>query len=76
MDLIQEAKKRGYRKGVSIRYVPHAIDQVEGDYFEINKGDLIAFKKPKNERISFEDFTFDTLYDGITKQWVEIVKKN
>jgi hypothetical protein len=38
MDLIKEAKERGYRKGTAIRYVPHAIDYVEGNYFEEENG--------------------------------------
>lgn len=74
MNLIQEAKERGYRKGVAIRYVPHAIDYIEGNYFEMNDGDVVAYKKPEEERKSFDDFTYDTLYDGISKEWVEIVK--
>lgn len=75
MDLIQEAKNRGYRKGTAIRYVEHAIDYVEGDYFEINEdGDLLAYAKPKEERKGFDDDRHDTLYDGKTKEWVEIVK--
>jgi len=32
-NLIQEARKRGYRKGTAIQYVDHATDYVEGDYF-------------------------------------------
>ena len=71
MDLIEEAKKRGYRKGTPIRYVPHAIDYVEGDYFEVENGELKAYSKPKHERKEFDDFRHDTLFDG--KEWVEIV---
>jgi len=72
MDLIQEAKDRGYKKGTAIRYVPHAIDYVEGDYFEIEEGEVRAYAKPLEERKSFDDFTFDTLFDGFN--WIEIVK--
>lgn len=73
MNLIQEAKKRGYRKGLAIRYVSHAIDYVEGDYFEVVDGDVRAYNKPEHERKGFDDFTYDTLYDGVSKEWVEIV---
>lgn len=71
MDLIKEAKKRGYKKGTAIRYVPHEIDYVEGNYFEIEDGEVKAYAKPKHERKSFDDFKHDTLYDG--NNWVEIV---
>lgn len=71
MDLIQEAKNRGYRKGTAIRYVPHAIDYVEGSYFEVENGELKAYAKPENERKGFDDFRHDTLFDGL--KWVEIV---
>ena len=74
MDLIQEAKNRGYRKGTAIRYVPHAIDFVEGSYFEMKGGDVVAYAKPKEERKGFDDNRHDTLYDSISKEWVEIVK--
>lgn len=71
MDLIQEAINRGYTRGTAIRYVPHAIDYVEGDYFEIVDGEVRAYAKPKNARECFEDWRCDTLYrDG---EWVEIV---
>jgi hypothetical protein len=73
MNLIEEARKRGYRKGTPIRYCNHIIDYVEGDYFEIDsKGNLLAYKKPKSERKCFEDFTHDTLYCSESKEWVEI----
>lgn len=71
MNLIQEAIKRGYKKGILIRYVPHAIDYVEGNYFEEENGKLNAYLKPKDERNCFDDEKHDTLFDG--KQWVEIV---
>ncbi len=71
MDLIKEAKQRGYKKGLAIRYVPHAVDYVEGNYFELENGCVLAYKKPKNKRKGFEDFTHDTLFDGV--KWVEIV---
>ena len=71
MDLIQEAKNRGYRKGTPIKYVPHAIDYVEGDYFEVVDGQVKAYKKPKNERVCFDDMRHDTLFDGT--EWVEMV---
>jgi hypothetical protein len=73
MDLIKEAKQRGYKKGTAIRYVSHAIDYVEGNYFEVENGELKAYAKPEHERKSFDDFRHDTLFDG--KQWVEIVKQ-
>jgi len=74
MDLIQEAKNRGYKKGTPIRYVPHAIDYVEGNYFEINDdGDVVAYNVPKESRKSFDDFRHDVLYESATKQWTEIV---
>lgn len=72
MDLIKEAILRGYKKGTAIRYVPHAIDYVEGDYFEIENGKVKAYAKPKDERLCFDDMRYDTLFDG--KEWVEIVK--
>jgi hypothetical protein len=72
MDLIKEAKNRGYRKGTPIKYVPHAVDYVEGDYFEIVNGNVLAFKKPKHERKSFDDERFDTLYNASKNKWVEI----
>jgi len=76
MDLIKEAKKRGYKKGTPIRYVPHAIDYVEGDFFEVNEnGDLVAFAKHKKYRTTFKDESYDTLYDSITKKWIEIIKQ-
>ena len=71
MDLIKEAKERGYRKGTAIRYVAHAIDYVEGDYFEVECGELKAYAKPEHERKGFDDFRHDTLFDGF--KWVEIV---
>jgi len=74
MDLIQEARKRGYRKGTAIRYVPHAIDYVEGDYFQIVDGQVRAYAKSEPERECFEDWKCDTLFDG--KEWVEIVNKS
>jgi hypothetical protein len=64
IDLIKQAKEKGYKKGTAIRYISHAIDYVEGNYFEIEKGKLNAYLKPKNERKCFEDFRFDTLFDG------------
>lgn len=73
MDLLKEAVKRGYRKGVAIRYVPHAIDYVEGNYFEILNGNVVAYKKPKNERKSFNDERYDTLYSASKREWTEIV---
>ncbi len=72
MDLIQEARNRGYRRGTAIRYVPYAIDYVEGDYFEVVDGKLKAYAKSKNERVCFDDMKHDTLFDGV--EWVEIVK--
>jgi len=76
MDLIKEAKKRGYRKGVAIRYVPHEIDYVEGNFFEVNEnGCVVAYAKHKKYRTSFEDEKHDTLYDAFSKEWVEIVNK-
>ena len=74
MDLIQEAKKRGYRKGVLIRYNSHSTDRVEGNYFEIKEGDLVAYSKPRHERNGFDDWRFDTLYDSKSNKWTEIVK--
>ena len=71
MDLIKEAINRGYRKGTPIRYVPHAIDYVEGNCFEEVDGKVKAYLKPKHERKCFEDEKHDTLFDGDT--WVEIV---
>lgn len=71
MDLIQQAKERGYRKGIAIRHFPHAIDYVEGNYFEIENGELKAYAKPEHERKGFDDFRHDTLFDGV--RWVEIV---
>ena len=71
MNLVQEAKNRGYKKGTAIRYVPHAIDYVEGDYFEEVNGKLRAYAKPKKDRKRFDDQKHDTLFDG--KNWVEIV---
>lgn len=74
MNLIEEAKKRGYREGLAIRYVPHAIDYVEGNFFEIDeKGDVVAYKKEEDDRESFEDFKWDTLYSKSEDKWVEIV---
>lgn len=71
MNLIEEAIKRGYKKGTPIRYVPHAVDFVEGDYFEVEDGKLKAYAMPKNQRKYFDDFRHDTLFDG--EKWVEIV---
>lgn len=72
MNLVEEAKKRGYRKGTAIRYIPHAINYVEGNYFEIENGKVKAYAKPKYKRICFDDMRYDILFDG--KEWVEIVK--
>ena len=72
MKLIQEAHKRGYRKGIAIRYVAHAIDYIEGDYFEEVNGQLRAYAKAKHERKCFDDQRYDTLFDGVS--WVEIYK--
>jgi len=75
MDLIQEAKNRGYRKGVAIKYVDHAIDYVEGDYFEVDEdGNLRAYAKPEEDRRGFDDNRFDELYNASKNKWVEIVK--
>ena len=71
MDLIREAKERGYKKGTAIRYVHHAIDYVEGNYFEVENGELKAYAKPEHERKGFDDYRHDTLFDGF--KWVEIV---
>lgn len=71
MGMISEARKRGYRKGMPIRYVPHAVDYVIGDYFQEEDGKVNAYLKPPHERECFEDFTHDTLFDGF--KWVEIV---
>ena len=71
MDLIQEAKNRGYRKGTPIRYVPHAVDYVEGDCFDVLDGEVRSYAKQKHERKCFDDWRCDTLFDG--KNWVEIV---
>ena len=71
MDFIREAKERGYRKGTAIRYVPHAIDYVEGNYFKVENGKLKAYAKPEHERKGFDDYRHDTLFDGL--KWVEIV---
>lgn len=73
MDLIKEAKKRGYKKGVAIKYVDHAIDFVEGDYFEVaSNGNLLAYAKPEVLRKTFDDDRHDTLYDASEDKWVEI----
>jgi len=75
MDLIKEAQARGYAKGVKIRYVDHAVDFVEGNYFEIaQNGDVEAYAKPPDERKCFEDNNCDTLYSASKNKWVEIVK--
>jgi hypothetical protein len=71
MDLVREAKERGYREGTAIRYVPHAIDYVEGDYFEEENGELNAYAKAPEERKGFDDYRHDTLFNGF--EWVEIV---
>lgn len=70
-ELINEARKRGYRKGTPIRYVSHAIDFVQGEYLEVQGAKLLAYNKPKHQRKSFDDFVFDTLFDG--ERWVDIV---
>lgn len=75
MNLIEEARKRGYRKGTKIRYEQpfggNEIDRVEGDYFEIMGERVVAYEYPKHERTHFERRRFDTLFDG--KKWTEIV---
>ena len=71
-DLIQEARDRGYKSGTPIRYVSHAIDYVEGNYFEIKDGNVVAYKKPKELRKGFDDDRHDTLYSP-SEGWVEIV---
>ena len=73
IDLIKQAKEKGYKKGTAIRYVPHVVDYVEGNYFEVENGELKAYAKPKQERKGFDDFKHDTLFDGF--KWVEIVDK-
>jgi hypothetical protein len=70
MDLIKEAKVRGYRKGIAIIYLDNCIDYVEGNYFEIKNKCVVAYKKPKDKRICFDDFRYDTLFDG--NEWVKI----
>ncbi|WP_272152184.1 hypothetical protein [Tenacibaculum aiptasiae] len=76
MDLIEEAKKRGYKKGSAIKYVPHATDFVEGNYFEVAaNGDLRAYEYPKKERTCFDKERFDTLYSKSENQWVELLKQ-
>jgi hypothetical protein len=71
MNLVQEAKERGYKKGTAIKYVAHETDYVEGNYFEEVDGMVKAYLKPKHERKCFDDNRHDTLFDG--KKWVEIV---
>ena len=76
MDLINEAKNRGYRKGTAIKYVSHATDYVEGSNFEVaHNGDLRAYAYPKNERDTFDKQRFDVLYDKELDKWVEISVK-
>lgn len=76
MDLIKEAKKRGYRKGTIIIYPQpgggKATDSVEGNYFEVKDGKVLAYGYPKHERTYFERMRFDTLFNG--EVWAEIVK--
>ena len=67
-DLIKEARDRGYRAGTPIRYVAHAIDYVEGSYFEVVNGQVKAYRKPKHERVCFEDMRHDTLFDACSRQ--------
>lgn len=80
MDKIKEARERGYREGVYICYestfYPDTLDRLEGDYFEMKGKDVVAYKKHKNERLKFEDWRFDRIYDGDTDKWVKIVKNN
>lgn len=77
MDLIKEARERGYRKGTKIHYYPEKntiIDEVIGDVFEVlENGDLVAYLKEESERVSFDDFTYDTLYEKDTDTWVKIL---
>lgn len=72
-ELIREAKVRGYKKGVAIKYVEHATDYVEGDFFEMDEyGNLNAYSKPQEERKKFDDNTHDTLYNASNNAWVEL----
>jgi hypothetical protein len=71
MNLVEEAKKRGYKKGTPIRYVPHALDYVIGSHFEEKNGKVLAYAVPKHKRKCFDDNRHDTLFDG--KEWTEIV---
>ena len=71
MDLIDEAKKRGYKKGTAIRYVPYAIDYIEGNYFEVENNLLKVYVYPKRKRTMIKYSRFDTIFDGV--KWTEIV---
>lgn len=71
MDLIEEAKKRGYKKGTPIRYVPHAIDYIEGNFFEVENNILKVYIYPKHKRTMIKYSRFDTIFDGV--KWAEIV---
>jgi hypothetical protein len=74
--LIAEAKKRGYKKGIEIHYYPdkqNQTDKLEGEHFELRDGNLVAYSKAPKDRKTFEDRIFDTIYWGKTKEWVKIV---
>lgn len=76
--LIDEAVKRGYKKGSIIHYHPEKqseTDILEGDYFEVDiKGNVLAFAKPENERLSFDDNRHDEIYNAESDQWVKLIK--
>ena len=71
MDLIKEAKKRGYKQGTAIRYTPHAVDYIEGKFFEVENNILKVYVYPKHKRTMIKYSRFDTIFDGV--KWTEIV---
>ncbi|MBE3086285.1 MAG: hypothetical protein IMZ64_08730 [Bacteroidetes bacterium] len=72
---IDEAKRRGYKKGVLINYAYKGETPDEtmllGDYFEMMDGHVVAYEYPASERTTFEKQIYDTIFDG--KNWVPII---
>ncbi len=65
MDLIEEAKKRGYIAGTEIKYITKSddIDVLGRGEFEINNGRLLKYEYPKQERDCFDRSAYDVIYN-------------
>jgi len=79
-NLIQEAKKRGYRSGTIIYYgyattgdITLDVNRLGSGEFAIKNGNLVKYeKKLENDNPNFR--RFDTVYSAKENKWTEIYK--